>query len=151
MKDFSKILNDKRLIKTIQYVLISLFIVLVGLDIYLALDKIDDNTISMVILNNTDNGLFVLTYFWGAIAANLFFTTRQLPLVSPVVGSIILVALSFLIPLFDLEPKLNAYLVDHNYGLSVYSISMSLGFLMAYIFWRQQADNNEIESDVLDL
>jgi hypothetical protein len=72
MAEFKNLISDQKFIKKVQYVLIGLFLLVVALDVYLALDKEDNNTISNVIQANTDSGLFILTYLWGAVAANLF-------------------------------------------------------------------------------
>lgn len=63
IKSIQQFLNNTQLIKRIQYFLIAMFVLLIALDVYLAVDTIDNNTISSIIKNNTDNGLFVLTYF----------------------------------------------------------------------------------------
>jgi len=130
--------NNTHLIKRIQYVLIALFVLLIVLDVYLAVDSIDNNTISSIIKNNTDNGFFVLTYFWGAVAANLFFTTRRVKLVSPTVGTIILVTIALLIVAFNIGELVTDFMEDHYYGIYRYSISMGLGILIGLLFWRQE-------------
>lgn len=131
-------LNNTHLIKRIQYVLIALFVLLIVLDVYLSVDSIDNNTISSIIKNNTDNGFFVLTYFWGAVAANLFFTTRRVKLVSPTVGTIILVTIALLIVAFNIGELVTDFIEDHYYGIYRYSISMGLGILIGLLFWRQE-------------
>lgn len=138
MQTISKYLNDQKLIKKVQYTLIVLFILLLVLDIYLALDKTNNNTISNIIQNYTDSGLFVLTYFWGALAANIFFTRKSPQLISPLAGTLIIIAIAILIVLFDIEPKLSTMWADIKYNLSVYSISMTLGLFAGLIFWRQE-------------
>lgn len=138
MQPIKTYLNDKVLIRRVQYVLIFLFVCLIGLDIYLALDKIPNNTISNVILDKTDNGLFVLTYFWGAIAANLFFTKKRPKVISPVLGTTAIIALALLIILFNIEPKVAKMFEDIKYNISIYSLSMVLGFVAGVVFWRQK-------------
>lgn len=138
MNLLKQFLNNTHLIKRIQYVLIAMFILLIALDVYLAVDSIDDNTISSIIKNNTDNGFFVLTYFWGAVAANLFFTTRGLKLVSPTVGTIILITIAFIIIAFNVGELLTDFMLDHYQGIYRYSISMVLGFVVGLLFWRQE-------------
>jgi len=139
MKNISTLVNDQNFIKKVQYILIALFIILIALDIYLALDKTDNNTISNVILNKTDNGLFVLTYFWGVIAANLFITKKSPKVISPLAGTAIVIALAVLIVLFNIEPKMQTALSNIKYNISVYSFSMLLGFLVGFVFWRQRS------------
>ena len=138
MQPIKTYLNDKVLIRRVQYVLIFLFVCLIGLDIYLALDKIPNNTISNVILDKTDNGLFVLTYFWGAIAAHLFFTKKRPKVISPVIGTTVIIALALLIILFNIEPKVAKMFEDIKYNISIYSLSMVLGFVAGVVFWRQK-------------
>ncbi len=139
MKNINTLVNDQDFIKKVQYILIALFIILIALDIYLALDKTDNNTISNVILQKTDNGLFVLTYFWGVIAANLFITKKSPKAISPLAGTVIVLALAILIILFNIEPKMLTALSNFKYNISVYSFSMVLGFLVGYAFWRQKS------------
>ena len=138
MQPLSTLLSDENLIKKVQYILIVLFLLLIALDIYLALDKTDSNTISKIIQDGTDNGIFVLTYFWGAIAANLFITKKAPLLINPLAGTIIVVGLAFLMVLFNIEPKVNTMLENIKYNISIYSISMVLGFFVGLVFWRQE-------------
>ena len=138
LNSLKKFLNNTSIIKRIQYFLIAMFVLLIALDIYLAVDSIDNNTISSIIKNNMDNGFFVLTYFWGAVAANLFFTTRSLKLVSPTVGTIILVTIALIIVVFNVGKLVTDFLENHYYGISRYSISMALGIAVGLLFWRQK-------------
>ena len=135
---FSELINDPIFIKKVQYVLIALFILIIGLDIYLALDKIDDNTISNVIKNNTDNGFFVLTYLWGAIAANLFLYSSKSLDFSSGVGFIIVILIAILIVIFNIEKYVDNFFIKHQYNISIYTISMSFGLLIGWFFWRQR-------------
>ena len=148
MQTITNYLNDQKFIKKVQYTLIVLFILLLVLDIYLALDKTNDNTISNIIQNYADSGLFVLTYFWGALAANIFFTRKSPQLFSPLVGTIMIIAIAMLMILFNIEPKLSSMWVDIKYNLSVYSISMTLGLFVGLIFWRQEHKQPYKETDI---
>lgn len=138
MQSISTYLNDQKFIKRVQFTLIVLFIFLIALDIYLALDKTKNNTISDIIQNYADSGLFVLTYFWGALAANIFFTRKTPQLINPLAGTIIVIAIAVLMILFNIEPKVSTMWTDIKYNLSVYSISMTLGFMVGLLFWRQE-------------
>jgi len=138
MKNISSLVNNKSFIKKVQYILIGLFLIIIGLDVYLSLDSQDGNTISNVIQDQTDNGLFVLTYFWGTLAANLFFTSKKPKLVSSAVGTIIVIVIALLILFFNIEPKLNLFFTNNQYDFSIYTISMVLGFIIGLLFWRQE-------------
>lgn len=138
MQPISTYLNDQKFIKRVQFTLIVLFILLIALDIYLALDKTKNNTISDIIQNYADSGLFVLTYFWGALAANIFFTRKSPQLINPLAGTIIVIAIAILMILFNIEPKVSDMWTNIKYNLSVYSISMTLGLLVGLLFWRQE-------------
>ena len=138
MQPISTYLNDQKFIKRVQFTLIALFIILIALDIYLALDKTKNNTISNIIQNYADSGLFVLTYFWGALAANIFFTRKSPQLINPLAGTMIVIAIAILMILFNIEPKVSTMWTNIKYNLSVYSISMTLGFLVGLVFWRQE-------------
>ena len=138
MENITTLINNHNLVKKVQYILIAIFLIIIGLDIYLALDSAEGNTISNVIQNHTDNGLFVLTYFWGCIAANLFFTIKNEPLVNSNIGTLIVIAIAFLMILFNVEPLVDDFFKNHNYNISIYSISMILGFSIGMVFWRQQ-------------
>ena len=142
MQPISTYLNDQKFIKRVQFTLIVLFILLIALDIYLALDKTKNNTISEIIQNYADSGLFVLTYFWGALAANIFFTRKSPHLINPLAGTIIVIAIAILMILFNIEPKVSTMWTNIKYNLSVYSISMTLGFLVGLVFWRQEQKNH---------
>lgn len=143
MEDIRTLVNNEGFIKRIQYTLITLFALVIALDIYLALDSIDNNTISNVIQTYTDNGVFVLTYFWGVVAANLFFTTKN-PFVNGTYGSIIIIGIALIFLIFNIEPKIELYLINHNYGISIYSISMAFGFIIGLLFWRQKHKINDM-------
>ena len=145
MSTLQQLFNNPIIIIRLHYLLVILFVLLIGLDIYLALDSVDDNTISSVILNNTDNGLFILTYFWGAIATNFFFPKKGIPLVSPVVGTIIMIAIAFVVAFFDLGKLAIDFMNDHQFGIYRYSVAMLLGIIVALVFWRQ-TDNTGVSS-----
>ena len=138
MQPIKTYLTDQDFIKKVQFILIALFVLLIGLDIYLALDKTDNNTISYIIQNKTDNGLFVLTYFWGALASNFFFTRKSPQLINSTWGSILVISLAILMILFNIEPRVSSLMFKINYSISIYSISMLLGVLVGLVFWRQQ-------------
>lgn len=138
MQPIKTYLTDQDFIKKVQFILIALFVLLIGLDIYLALDKTDNNTISYIIQNKTDNGLFVLTYFWGALASNFFFTRKSPQLINSTWGSILVISLAILMILFNIEPRVSSLMVNINYNISIYSISMLLGVLVGLVLWRQQ-------------
>lgn len=140
MSTIQQLFNNPIIIIRLQILLITLFLLLIGLDIYLALDSVDDNTISSVILNNTDNGLFILTYFWGALATNFFFPKKGIPLVSPMVGTIIMVVIAFIVAFFDLGKRAVDFMNDHQIGIYKYSVAMFLGIIVALVFWRQTED-----------
>ena len=138
MQPIKTYLTDQDFIKKVQFILIALFVLLIGLDIYLALDKTDNNTISYIIQNKTDNGLFVLTYFWGALASNFFFTRKSPQLINSTWGSILVISLAILMILFNIEPRVSSLMFKINDSISIYSISMLLGVLVGLVFWRQQ-------------
>jgi hypothetical protein len=137
MQSITNYIEDKKFIKSVQFTIIILFLSVIAFDIYLALDKIDNNTISNIIQNYTDNGLFVLTYFWGILAANFFITTKSPLIVRPVFGTIIVVIIALLMVFFNIEPKVNAMMGNDQYYMSNYGISMLFGLLMGLLFWRQ--------------
>lgn len=137
MAEFKTLISDQKFIKSVQYVLIGLFLFVIALDVYLALDKEDNNTISNVIQANTDSGLFILTYLWGAVAANLFFIRFRKPWISNTWGSTIVVVIALIMALFNLEGKVSSFALDKGYDFSVYFVSMVFGMLMGLLFWQQ--------------
>lgn len=139
VKEFKNLISNEKFVKTVQYILLGLFLFVLALDVYLAIDGKDGNTISNVIKNNTENGLFILTYFWGAIAANLFFVRFNKPIVNGTVGSLIVITIALLIAIFDAELHINNFMTSHQYSFSVYFLSMSFGFLIGLLFWRQKS------------
>ena len=128
--------NDPKFVKKVQYILIALFLLVVALDVYLALDKEDGNTISNVIQLKTDNGLFILTYFWGAIAANLFFIRFKEPYINGTVGSIIVLGIALLFAIFNVESEVKSML-ESDYDFLTYALSMLFGLGVGLLFWRQ--------------
>ena len=103
MQSINQLLDNDAFIRRVQYVIITLFILLIAFDIYLAVDEsIDNDTISNIIKSYTDDGLYILTFFWGALAINFFFPTKPPLLVSGTVGSLILVVFAIFIYLFSL-------------------------------------------------
>lgn len=139
MQPFNTLINDAKIIKRIQYFLIILFVVLVAWDFLLALDCIDANTISMVIQSKVDSGLFILTYFWGAVCANLFFPCANKPKINPTIGTVILYVIALLIYVVDAESTVNSMMQGYNeQTLLKYSLGMILGFIIGFVFWRQR-------------
>lgn len=137
IQEFKSIIGNRSFIKKVQYVLIVLFLLVVALDVYLALDKEDNNTISNVIQNNTDDGLFILTYLWGAVAANLFFIRFKKPFISNTLGSVIVVFFALLIAIFNIESKVSNFMLIQEYDFSIYFLSMAFGTAMGLLFWQQ--------------
>ena len=137
LKDY--INSHQKTIRRIQYLLIGLFIFLIFFDIYLAVT--DSDTISNVIKDKTDNGFFVLTYFWGALASNIFISRKKDPLVNGTAGSIIVLGIALLIIILDLEMLVTEFFQNHNYEFSKYIVSMVLGVISAYLFWRQKHED----------
>lgn len=137
MKSLNSLVNDPKFVKKVQYVLIALFLLVVALDVYLALDKEDGNTISNVIQLKTDNGLFILTYFWGAIAANLFFIRFKEPYINGIIGSIIVIGIALLFAIFNIELEIKQLLNIADYDFLTYALSMLFGLCVGLIFWRQ--------------
>jgi len=131
--------THQKVVRRVQYILIGLFIFLIVFDIYLAVT--DSETISEVIKEKTDNGYFVLTYFWGAIAANFFLSRRKEVFLNGTIGSIVVIGIALLIEIFNVDRFVADYFLIHEYQFSHYSLSMSLGLLMGVIFWRQPLRN----------
>ena len=136
LRSIVSLVQDQKFIRRVQYVLIGLFVVVIGLDTYLALDEIDNNTISNVVQDKTDNGLFILTYFWGAIAVNLFFIRFTKPVINGTLGSLIIVLVAICFALFNAESGVRA-LLPQEYDFVLYMLSMVFGMLMGFVFWRQ--------------
>jgi hypothetical protein len=137
VQEFKTIINNEKFVKKIQYILIGLFLFVLALDVYLALDGKDGNTVSNIIKNNTENGLFILTYFWGAIATNLFFVRFNKPFVNRTFGSIIVLGIALLIAIFNIELHTTNFITSHEYSFPVYFISMAFGGIVGLLFWRQ--------------
>lgn len=142
MQNLNTLLDNNTFVKRVQYLIIALFFVLIGFDIYLAVDKtIDDDTISRIIKTYTDNG-YILTYFWGALAANFFFPTKQPLLVSKTVGSIITVIIALFIYWFNLGSMLRDVIGPTENDIRItHAIYMVIGFLIAFLLWRQPKGN----------
>lgn len=138
VQEFKTLISNEKFVKKVQYILIGLFLFVLALDVYLALDGKDGNTVSNIIKNNTENGLFILTYFWGTIAANLFFVRYNKPIVNGAIGSIIVIGIALLIAIFNVEFHIADFMTSHEYSFSVYFISMAFGFLIGLLFWRQE-------------
>ena len=140
MQPINQLLANDALVKRIQYLIITLFILLIVFDIYLAVDSTTDNdTISRIIKTYTDNGLYVLTFFWGALSANFFFTTKHVLLVSGTVGSIILVVFAIFIYWFSLGTKVETLIGPTENDIRwAHGVYMAFGFLMALLLWRQR-------------
>ena len=141
MQPINQLLDQNAFIKKVQYLIITLFLLLIAFDIYLAVDTTTDNdTISRIIKTYTDNGLYVLTFFWGALAANFFFTTKHVLLVSGTIGSIILVVLAFFIYWFSLGTKVETIIGPTENDIRIaHAIYMIVGFLIAFLVWRQRS------------
>jgi len=146
MNNIVAYITDEVVIKRIEYFLIILFLVLVAWDFLLALDNIKDvgNTISEVIQEHVGSGVFVLTYFWGAICANIFFPLKKEPKIDPTIGTIVMYVIAILIwivnPNDDIENMLKLELYKNALG-------MAFGFIIGFIFWRQKLLKSEAQED----
>ena len=137
LKHFLK--EHPKVIRLVQYILIGLFVFLVIFDIFLA--ATGNITISEVIKGETEKGFFVLTYLWGVLAINLFFTRKGKKLVHEITGTFIILGLAALIYFFKLGPMLINYVGNNPTDIRIaHAISMAFGLLMGYLFWRQDHD-----------
>jgi len=134
MIEIKKKVNDKNIIKRIEIFLIVLFIILIGWDLYLAVTLPDNNTISRVIQNNVDSGKYILTYFWGATCANVFFPLKRKPKINPTIGTIVMYVIALLIWRSNPEAHLEPIVATNLYH---YGLVMVFGFVIGFIFWRQ--------------
>ncbi|WP_452220529.1 hypothetical protein [Lacinutrix salivirga] len=143
MQNIKTLLDNDTFVKRIQFIIIALFFLLIAFDIYLAVDDtVDDDTISRIIKTYTDNG-YILTFFWGALAANFFFPTKHPLLVSKTVGSIITVVIALFIYWFNLGTMVRDMLGPTENDIRIaHAIYMVIGFLIAFLFWRQPSENN---------
>jgi hypothetical protein len=137
VQEFKTLIRSERFVKNVQYLLIGLFLFVLALDVFLALDGKDDNTVSNIIKDKTENGWFILTYFWGAIAANLFFVRFNKPIIKGTVGSIIVICVALLMAVFNIELHTTNFITSHDYSFPVYFISMVFGVIVGLLFWRQ--------------
>lgn len=140
VQEFKTLITNEKFVKKVQYILIGLFLFVLALDVYLALDGKDGNTVSNIIKDKTENGLFILTYFWGAIAANLFFVRFNKPTVHGIVGSIIVIGITLLIAIFNVELHTTNFITSHEYSFPVYFLSMTFGLVVGLLFWRQEKE-----------
>ena len=149
MLNVTRLLHNDAFIKRVQYLIITLFILLIAFDIYLAVDStIDEDTISRIIKSYTDDGLYILTFFWGALVANFFFPTKKHLLVSGTVGSIILMVIAVFIYLFNLGPIVRTMIGPTENDIRIaHAIYMGIGFLMAFVLWRQPISENTSSTD----
>ncbi|NOY48019.1 MAG: hypothetical protein GXO84_07475 [Chlorobi bacterium] len=137
VQEFKTLINNEKFVKKVQYILIGLFLFVLALDVYLALDGKDGNTVSNIIKDKTENGWFIITYFWGAVAVNLFFIRYREPLVNGAIGSIIIIGIALLIAIFNVKSHTTNFITSHEYSFSVYFLSMTFGVIIGLLFWRQ--------------
>ena len=135
MIEIKKIVNSEIVIKRIEIFLIVLFIVLIAWDLYLAIDDLKKNTISKVIQDNIESGKYILTYFWGAICANVFFPLHRKPKINPTIGTIVMYVIALLIWIANPTKNLD---IGEEINLYPYALGMVFGFIIGFIFWRQQ-------------
>ncbi len=129
-------LNHPKVAKRVQYILIGLFVFLIAFDIFLAATK--KPTISNIIKHGTENGFFVLTYFWGVLAANLFITQKKKKLVHEVTGTIIVISIALAIIVFNIGKLIIDFCEDHSALILAHLISMAFGTIIGVLFWRQE-------------
>lgn len=139
MQPLNQLLSNDAFVKKVQHLIITLFILLIAFDIYLAIDNTaKEDTISQILKNYTDNG-YMLTFFWGALTTNFFFTTKHPLLVSGTVGSIILVVVAFFIYWLNLGTMVKNMIGQTENDIRIaHGIYMIIGFLMAFLLWRQR-------------
>lgn len=139
MNPIKNLLNNDAFIKRIQWVIITLFIALIGFDIYLAVDKsVPDDTISRIIKNYADQGLYILSYFWGTVSINFFFPTDKPRLINKTLGSIIIMIVALMIYIFNLGSRVNLMIGPSETDIRItHAIYMLIGALLAFFLWRQ--------------
>ena len=144
MQNINQLLDNDAFIKRVQYVIITLFVLLIAFDIYLAVDSsVEDDTISRIIKSYTDDGLYILTFFWGALVVNFFFPTERQLIVSGTIGSLILVVVAIFIYLFSLGTKVRNMVGPTDNDIRIaHAIYMLIGAIMAYVLWRQPTSEN---------
>lgn len=142
MQPIDQLLENDTFVKRVQYLIITLFVLLIVFDVYLAIDNtVEDDTISNIIKSYTDNGLYVLTFFWGALVANFFFPTSKSLLVSGTLGSIILLVLALFIYWFSLGTMVRNMIGPTENDIRIaHAIYMAIGFLLGYLLWRQSSN-----------
>ena len=130
------IVSNPKGVRRVQYVLIGLFIFLVAFDIFLA--ATNKPTISNVVKQGTENGFFVLTYFWGVLAVNLFITQKKEKLVHEITGTAIIIIIALTIVFLGIGKRITDLCIEQHVPILAHFISMVFGLIVGILFWRQK-------------
>lgn len=120
--------NNKWVVFTEKFILALIGIIIV-VDLFLAFNNVEEDTISEVLQNWAYRRFFVITWFWGVLAGHLFLTnsTRYF---SPSVSIPVLLGLTLIL-------LLAGFFYEGIVPLSVQVILLIFGTIAGYLLWPQ--------------
>ncbi|WP_298364822.1 hypothetical protein [uncultured Lutibacter sp.] len=121
-------------IKTVEYILIAIIGFLVLFNIYLNFNKIENDTINVILKNWAYNKYFFITFIWGVLGGHFFLGTK-----SPLFGSnwwipvVLVIVIVFILILIGKKFK-SDFVLQQRYQL----VLLITGLLYGHYIWSQR-------------
>lgn len=121
-------------IKTVEYILIAIIGFLVLFNIYLNFNKIENDTINVILKNWAYNKYFFITFIWGVLGGHFFLGTK-----SPLFGSnwwipvVLVIVIVFILILIGKKFK-SDFVLQQRYQL----VLLITGLLYGHFIWSQR-------------
>ena len=121
-------------IKTVEYILIAIIGFLVLFNIYLNFNKIENDTINVILKNWAYNKYFFITFIWGVLGGHFFLGTK-----TPLFGSnwwipvVLVIVIVFILILIGKKFK-SDFVLQQRYQL----VLLITGLLYGHFIWSQR-------------
>ena len=127
--DFAHYLNEAEWVKYTEYFILAMITIIIVVDLFLAFNNIEEDTISEVLQNWAYSRFFVITWAWGVLAGHLFLT-RATPIFNSPNPIVILLGLTTIILLAGFFNKTIV-------ALPMQVVLLIMGAIAGYLLWPQ--------------
>ncbi len=121
--------SSNRWVMFTQKFILVLIAVIIVVDLFLAFNDTEGDTISNVLRNWAYQRFFVLTWVWGVLAGHLFLTSAG-PILSPSAAILVLLGLTFVL-------LLAGFFYTDLIGVPVQVVLLVVGAVAGYLLWPQ--------------
>ena len=119
--------NNRWVLFTQKFILVIIGVIIV-VDLFLAFNETEGDTISNVLRDWAYRQFFVLTWVWGVLAGHLFLTNAN-PIFAPSVSILVLLGLTLVLFLAGFFYK--------TLGVPVHAALLVVGAVAGYLLWPQ--------------